>query len=146
MKLIVLFILSFSTYAFSECQQYIDQCEYYSCVETIKKCGKRGYLSGFGEKYCRKFQSNESLFSSNGKEWIESVKSCLINEIEMTDESASCSHFKTRSISRHVPCYISSGYCELSKRDKSMVIKTIRGSLWRPSIIKAGLKILSQCK
>ena len=35
----------------SSCDHLADDCEYYSCIETEKQCGKRGYPIGFGKKY-----------------------------------------------------------------------------------------------
>jgi len=139
-------MLTFYASAYSECQNYLDDCEYYSCVESIKNCGKSGYPTGFGKKYCNKFEENLSSFSIEGQNWVSSVKHCLIEEMELISEAATCTTYKKKSVSKHVPCYVSSGYCSLSKEDKKIVIKTISGSLWRPSIIRAGLKVLSACK
>ncbi|EQC45541.1 hypothetical protein [Bacteriovorax sp. Seq25_V] len=146
MKTTLILLLTFYVSAYSECQIYLDDCEYYSCVESIKSCGKTGYPVGFGKKYCNKFEKNLNKFSHSGQNWVTNVKHCLIQEMELISEAATCSAYKTKSVSKHVPCYISSGYCSLSKKDKRLVIKTIKGSLWRPSIIKAGLKVLSACK
>ena len=139
------FILSFNLYAFEECQHLIEECAYYACVEGIKKCGERKYFIGFGLKYCNSFDFRSAKFSEEGKLWLDDVKSCLIESIDSLDESLSCRKLKKASISSHVNCYVKSGYCNLSFRDKKEVIKTIKGALWRPSILRAGLKINFKC-
>lgn len=132
--------------AFEDCEKFLDDCEFYACVESHKKCGKKGYLEGFGLRYCEKFEKKKHNFSDNGKLWMNEVKLCLISELEKIDDNNSCSSFKKESIKNHVPCYINSGYCELSKKDKLVVINTIKYSLYRPSLIKAGLAVLKNCK
>ena len=147
MKIFLFMIfLSINTYSFDECHDLTSDCEFYSCAEKQKHCGKKSYLIGFGHKYCNKFEKRKYKFSSEGKRWIEEVKRCLIRKLDNVENQLSCKRFKKIAIKHHVPCYINSGYCALSKKDKKSVIKNILGSLWRPSLIKAGLKILSICK
>ncbi len=120
-------------------------CEYYSCVEEQRHCGQKGYLLGFGKKYCLKFEENENYFSDAGKKWTKRVRECLIDNLELP-LSLSCKKFKKSQIKSHVPCYIKSGYCELSRKDRFALKKVIYKSMWRPSLIWAGLKVLANCR
>lgn len=145
--LLILLFMSFNALADdSNCQQYLDDCEYYSCIEAEKQCGRRGYPIGFGRKYCLRFEERQSNFSDEGRAWMERVRSCLIRGMEEAPEALSCRKFKRAAVKQHVPCYVESGYCELSKKDKKAVIKMIRWSLWRPSLAFAGIRVLKACK
>lgn len=147
MKFLFIFLIfTFNTTAFENCSKMSSDCEFYSCVEKNKLCGKRSYLIGFGHKYCNKFENKEHKFSNEGKLWIEEVKRCLIREVDNLNDNLSCKKFKRSAIAHHVPCYVNSGYCHLKKKDKKNVVKIILTSLWRPSLIKAGLKVLSACR
>jgi hypothetical protein len=150
MKPYIFFILSTfiwsPVYSQTECQQFSSDCEYYSCVEATKHCGKRGYLMGFGDKYCRKFSKKEEKLSREGKTWMIAVRTCLIHRLENVSTGLTCKQYKREAIDQHVPCYTKSGYCDLSKKDKKTIIKIIRGSLWKPSLFSAGLSVLRHCK
>lgn len=149
MKTFIFFIftalLSTSSFA-TKCDHLLDDCEYYSCIEAEKQCGKRGYPLGFGKKYCLKFDEKKESLSEEGQEWMLRVRSCLIQEMEQFEQTLTCKKFKKQSVKVHVPCYINSGYCQLSKKDRKAVIKIIRWSTWRPSILSAGVKVLKSCK
>jgi len=120
-------------------------CEYYSCIEEQRLCGQKGYLLGFGKKYCLKFDESERYFSDAGKEWSRRVRECLISNLDLPS-SLSCKKFKKNQIKAHVPCYVKSGYCELSRKDRFALKKVIYKSMWRPSLIWAGVKVLAKCR
>ncbi len=120
-------------------------CEYYSCIEEQRHCGQKGYLLGFGKKYCLKFEEDEHYFSDAGKEWTMRVRECLIANLDLPS-GVSCKKFKKSQIKSHVPCYVKSGYCELSRKDRFALKKVIYKSMWRPSLIWAGLKVLANCR
>jgi hypothetical protein len=56
-----------------------------------------------------------------------------------------CGDLKTRAFGDHVPCYLESGYCELSARDKRQVFKAIWPSLKNIQVILAGIKTNKAC-
>ena len=144
--LTIVMLITASAMASQTCESLVDDCEYYTCIEKDRACGKRGYPIGFGRKYCNKFGKNEANFSSDGKKWIESVKSCLIENISYVEQGVTCDMFKKEAIAHHVPCYLDAGYCDLSKKDKREVIKTIKASMWRVDIILAGFKVITSCQ
>lgn len=148
MKLIIIFLIfTLSLRAeFKNCSHLKDRCEYYRCVEAQTSCGFRGYPKGFGQKYCLRFQRNVGKFSSQGREFIERTRHCLIDQLDKMDSSIKCSKIKKQAFKDHVPCYVESGYCELSKHDRKELYKTIWPSLWRAKVLKSGLKIKRICK
>ncbi|PIK13651.1 hypothetical protein [Halobacteriovorax sp. JY17] len=130
----------------ASCEELKSDCEYYSCVEEQRHCGDKGYLIGFGKKYCMKFSSDEDYFSDEGKEWIQKVRECLIKNLDLPSIDMSCKKFKRAQIKSHVPCYMESGYCELSRSDRYAVKKVIFKSMWRPSLVWAGIKVIASCR
>ncbi len=148
MKYLIILIIALSSqmaFSFTECEQLSDSCEYYSCVEAHKKCGKRGYAIGFGKKYCTKFDKYSYKFSNEGKRWIEDVRSCLIDNLGITSDVLSCRKFKKEQIKSHIPCYLDSGYCSLSTKDKKLIRKVVYKTMWRPSFIVSAFKVLKAC-
>jgi hypothetical protein len=145
--IIFILFLSFTqvSLAQSNCQEFANDCEYYSCIEQSKHCGKYGYLMNFGDKYCRKFTSKEKLLSTKGKIWMSNVRSCLIRKLENVDQDLSCQKYRKAAIDQHIPCYTESGYCQLNKKDKNVILKIISGSLWKPTLISAAIKVLKYC-
>lgn len=146
MKFILIFILFIGHISASECSHLLDDCEYYVCVEKQKKCGKRKYPMGFGHKYCQKFTKKLHKFSAQGQIWVEEAKNCLIEKLDTLDEDISCRKFKRKATKQHVPCYIEAGYCNLPKSDRKLITKTVIKSMWRPSLVWAGLKVLNKCR
>jgi hypothetical protein len=142
--LISLFIATCS-YGFSECKKLDDTCEYYSCVEQSKHCGKRGYAIGFGQKYCKKFDKKSHKFTNEGRKWIEEVRGCLIDNLGSTSQELSCRKFRKAQVKNHIPCYLNSGYCSLSDKDKFQIKKVVYKTMWRPSFIVSAIKILRMC-
>ncbi|MFG1591244.1 hypothetical protein [Halobacteriovorax sp. CON-3] len=138
-------LLATHSFAANDCADLSDDCAYYSCIEKERVCGKRGYPLAFGQKYCNKFDSRVEKFSEDGRKWIQDVKACLISGMNDISSESSCKEFKKTAISHHVPCYLSAGYCELSKEDKKQVIKIVRASAWRLDIILAGYQVISSC-
>ncbi|WP_372651536.1 hypothetical protein [Halobacteriovorax sp.] len=146
-KFLFLIILIFSSsWAFAEsCETMDNDCEYYSCVEEQRHCGKKGYLLGFGKKYCLKFSEQDYRFSKKGRKWLNDVRECLIDNLDKS-EAVSCKEFKREQFRAHVPCYVNTGYCELSRRDRFAVKKVIYKSLWRPSLIWSGMRVVLNCR
>lgn len=144
--LITIALFSLGSNADFQCDDLLDDCEFYSCVEEQKHCGKRGYMMAFGRKYCMKFHDEIERFSENGKQWVHSVRLCLIDKMNNTDETLSCRKFKKAQVKSHLPCYIESGYCSLGRKDKVSINKVIFKSLWRPDLIIAGLRVLNTCR
>jgi len=147
--LLIFFIFSFSLNIhaeFEDCARLKNTCEYYRCVEAKTACGFRGYPQGFGQKYCLRFQRNQAKFSDQGRLFIEGARNCLINQLDKMDSSVKCSKIKKKSFEDHIPCYVESGYCSLSKHDLKELLKTIWPSFWRGKVLISGFKIMQICK
>ncbi len=144
-----LLFLSLSIYSFGSfagsCEAKTDDCEYYSCVEEQRHCGKKGYLLNFGKKYCLKFSEKDHLFSEKGKEWLSNVRECLIKNLDKS-QAVSCRKFKREQFKAHIPCYVNTGYCDLSRKDRFAVKKVIYKSMWRPSLLWSGMRVILSCR
>lgn len=145
--LLITFLMSFPVFSSEECSHLKDDCEYYACVSESKNCKKRSYLLGFGHRYCMKFSRKKDDFTKAGQEFIDEARNCLIERLdEIQDETLSCRAYKKVALSHHMPCYLQAGFCQLPKKDRNRVIRNVVKSMWRPSLIKSGIEILSACK
>lgn len=129
-----------------DCSNLKNDCEYYSCVEANRDCGRFGYPEGFGKKYCLRFESKKDKFSSEGWGWIEKTRNCLIQKLSEVSNELSCRKLKKQSFKDHISCYIDGGFCNLSKSDKKNIYKVALPSLWRGKSIRAGLNIKKHCR
>jgi|SaaInlStandDraft_5_1057022.scaffolds.fasta_scaffold101414_1 hypothetical protein len=153
LRLIFLIILNISLDLYGnepatkDCSKLKNSCEYYLCLETQKKCGESGYLKSFGHKYCHRFQTYTSkTLSHQGKIWLRSVRSCLIDELTKMDPALSCQQLKQNAFYSHAPCYIKTKFCNLKLKDKYKIIKAIgRGSMNRHAMA-SGIRVLRSCR
>lgn len=129
-----------------DCETLKSSCEYYTCFEASRKCGRFGYSKGFGKKYCLRFEKRKPKFSDAGEEWINRTRDCLIEKLNENLEAPSCREIKKDSFKEHLSCYVDSGFCELSKADRKQIYKTVWPSFWRFRSIKAGLSIKKICR
>lgn len=129
----------------ARCAEYSNDCEYYTCVTEAKHCRNSSYPIRFGRHYCLRYGNRINSFSENGKTWTQKVRKCLIREMSSYEENLTCGQLKRRAFKDHVPCYLESGFCHLSLRDKKLVLKTIWPSLTNPYVQAGGLRILRAC-
>lgn len=145
-KLLVLFIfIPALANGSTTCESLKSDCEYYSCMEANKKCGDTGYLKNFGHRYCLRFDDKKHRFSEKGKLWLSRVKSCLIDEIVKLPDTTSCSNLKSAAFAQHVPCYLKTGFCSLSRLDKIRLYKTVLKDIWRYEIFSTGIEVRLSC-
>lgn len=144
MKYLFLVLLSLSAIA-SECSQYTNDCEYYLCVSAERNCGPRDYPERFGHRFCLRYSERLDTFSEEGKNWVNSVRSCLIKKMEDLDQNLTCSQLKTQAFRAHVPCYLESGFCQLNLKDKKAVIDTIWPTIRNVYVLAGGMNILKAC-
>lgn len=131
--------------ASNQCSHLKGDCEFYACMEEEYHCGRGGYPTGFGGKYCLGFTSIQNNFTSEGKEWIRKTKACLMQKILQAPDYNNCSDLREGSFADHVPCYVESGFCSLPLMDKIRVMKLIKSELFRFETIKTGLSTLYKC-
>jgi len=87
-------------------------CQFYDVLEQSKQCGPKGYLIGYGGKYCRKFGENADEFNEAGKLWIKGVRKCLMHYIlrDIDYKTVDCDELKRQAFESHVQCYVKPGY------------------------------------
>lgn len=148
-SLLFIFILALfqvsNAVADSNCREIENDCEYYSCVSESRHCRNSSYLIRFGRKYCLRYDNRRPSFSLNGRIWIDNVRGCLIRHMNTYPETMSCKEFKNVAFKDHVPCYLESGFCELSKSDRLEILKTIWTSLGNFQILSNGFKVIQSC-
>ncbi len=128
--LIVLFTLGFSLGAFAnnQCSPSFTSCEFYSCKEKARPCGKDGYWEKFAVPYCNVFLKKEKQYSQPLRAFLPKVRQCLQASINDYTHSASCGDIKKLAFNSHVNCYVNSGFCHLSKLDQLTIANEVRGS------------------
>ncbi|MFP5385265.1 MAG: hypothetical protein ACLGHN_04255 [Bacteriovoracia bacterium] len=92
-----------------------------------------------------RYEERMTSFSHEGWMWVEEVRRCLIEEMNRFEQNLGCSELKRRAFQTHVPCYIQSGFCSLSLKDKRAVIKTIWPSISSTETLSAGNAVLKEC-
>ena len=147
----ILFLLVFSQNviasvdASNQCSHLKGDCEFYACMEEEYKCGRTGYPSNFGGKYCLGFTAIEKNFTERGKLWLQNTRACLMQKILNAPDYNNCEELREGSFADHVPCYVESGFCQLPIKDKLKVFKLIKRELFRIETIKTGFYTLYQC-
>lgn len=143
---LVLFLFSYSALAAdSICADHLNDCEYYTCVAVSKNCSSRSYPTRFARRYCLRYDARNERFSQRGQEWINNVRSCLIHEMNTYVDDLTCGELKKRAFKDHVPCYIESGFCSLSNRDRKQILKTIWPSLKSFQVVLSGIETYKSC-
>jgi hypothetical protein len=147
MKAVFISLFALSAWAETEsnCSKLQNDCEYYSCISQEKSCSSDSYPLAFGRRFCLRYGANISKFSENGKSWIENVRQCLIREMETFESDLSCSELQNKAFKSHIPCYVKSGFCELSLSDKRKIMQTLWPSLGNPQVISDGMAVLKSC-
>lgn len=141
-------LILFSPRAFSveDCEIIRDSCDYYLCRERQHPCGRRGYNLALGHRYCRKFLLNRpERYSEKGRLWLSDVRQCLQEKLEELPVETLCRRVRSRAMNNHVDCYLDTGFCGLSVRDKQKVLNTVGSRLLDPFFLVQGLKVLFRC-
>lgn len=97
------------------------ECAYYLFQDSLRECGKRGYLLRYGYKYCD-FFLNQHLdrFSTEGKQWALDLGYCLQMKIDEFSDTLSCRELKKAARKTHLPCLLESGYLDLDQKDQKV--------------------------
>jgi hypothetical protein len=77
--------------------------------------------------------------------WIYEVRGFLIRHMNTYSDTMSCKDFKNYAFRDHVPCYLESGFCELSRSDRLEILKTIWPSLGHLKLVSNGYRVLQAC-
>jgi hypothetical protein len=147
MKVVILLFafLSTSLMASTDCKKLSDDCEYYLCVAKQKHCDGSTYPVKFGNRYCMRYTEKIKNFSRDGKIWVGEVRRCLIKEMNGYNPNLTCSQLKDAAFASHLPCYLETGFCSLSVKDKAAIMETIWPTLENVQVWTSGMSVLKQC-
>lgn len=112
-------LLGFSPVTFAEeyCTSSKNSCEAYRCLEDVYRCGKRGYLTHYGLRKCETYLQHQDSVSPALNRWFKKVRHCL-QESLIISEFDSCDQISDFAFESHIGCYVSTGYCDLSRQDQ----------------------------
>ncbi|KAK6352337.1 hypothetical protein TWF730_009166 [Orbilia blumenaviensis] len=101
-------------------------CDFYNCLENKSNCGASGYALGYALPFCNAITAVSSTLSPNGQAWYSATKLCLQNAL-VTEASCqtSCTDIYLNAFASHVPCYVDSGFCELSGADLKIFFQIV---------------------
>jgi hypothetical protein len=114
------------------CQAPVERtCAFYSaCLEVQQPCGADGYALGYGEKYCSRFDVDDT-FSPQGIAWRDAVLHCLqlalVPELPKAD-AMTCDDLTDFAFDSHPRCYTEGpSICFLPVSDVTNILGTIDG-------------------
>jgi len=149
--LFVLFFLisPFFVSAQEECVPNVNSCGFYLCQEKHHQCGPKGYPIGFGFKFCQIYLNGEKSYSPKAHEWLRKVRICLMEKFNETEKETNgvrtCGAIKSDSFHSHVGCYVKTGFCELSLKDKAQIFWAMRSSLIHTEIYQDAIGVSKAC-
>ncbi len=116
----------------ADCQAPVERtCAFYSaCLEQAHSCGEPGYAIGYGEKYCSRYDVDQT-FSPEGLVWRDAVLHCLqealVPELAIASKTT-CDALTTFAFDSHPGCYTASpSICFLPPSDVLNVVSVIDG-------------------
>lgn len=128
-----------------DCVPDANSCNYYLCKELKDPCGSKGYWLAYGYKYCRVFLTQTSHFPQTSKEWMYKTRYCLQKKLQYETRELECSEDRKIAMDSHVGCYIQSGFCQLSIKERAEIIWLLRSAFIQPMTYVEGLEVEYQC-
>jgi hypothetical protein len=130
----------------TNCAPFKDSCNYYLCRESIQPCSDEGYFIRFGYTYCSGFLSDvQPRMSAEGAKWMNQIAHCLRDKLDDIDSTLSCEDTESAAIASHSPCYIGTGFCDLSFLDKFRILEYVYKELEDHRMRKVMFQIELQC-
>jgi hypothetical protein len=116
----------------ASCQAPVPRtCAFYSaCLEAEDPCGASGYALGYGEKYCSRYDVDDT-FSPEGIVWRNTVLHCLQDALVpiLGDSSMTCDARTDFAFDSHPGCYTANpSICFLPPSDVLNVVSVIDGN------------------
>ena len=116
-----------------------DSCDWYrNCLEKRYPCEdtSNAYAIKYAEKFCRLYENRSSLFSPEGRKWVDAVRKCLqvsLVPILRPWYTFSCEDIRQWAFDSHTPCYLdpdegAPSICDLDCQDFFKIFWTIKGS------------------
>lgn len=122
-------------------------CEYYEEVDAEFSCGPKGYLRKFGIPLCRKYLAAEPKLSPDLVIWLQEVRLCLQLNLEYNRNRVSgCNDLRKVALNSHEECYKSTGFCDLSLREKLKVVQLTSSRIFNRNILMLALKLPGICR
>lgn len=101
-------------------------CEFYLEKENIQPCGPNGYFLRFGFPYCNSFFDKvRPEMSEEGARWLDEASHCLRIKLDQMSIHSSCKELENQAIASHSECYTSTGFCEITLKEKMKVFHHI---------------------
>lgn len=129
-----------------ECKPDANSCDFYLCKEMNDPCETRGYWLAYGYKYCRIFMTQIQNLPDTSKEWILKTRYCLQQSIVNDTREVSCAEDRDAAMDSHVHCYVDSGFCDLSLKERASIIWLLRSAMIMPMTYVEGLQVEYQCR
>ncbi|KAK6339727.1 hypothetical protein TWF718_009121 [Orbilia javanica] len=108
------------------CTATSSSCDFYTCLESKSGCGPTGYELGYALPFCNAITAVSSNLSVNGQAWYSATKLCLQNALSVEAScETSCTNIYLNAFASHVPCYLDSGFCELSGADLKVFFQVV---------------------
>ena len=129
-----------------------DSCDWYrNCLEKKYPCEdtSNAYAIKYAEKFCRLFGDRYSIFSSEGRKWVDAVRKCLqvslVPILRPWNKKLSCKDIRERAFASHTPCYLNPdkdapSICDLGFKDFLQIFLTIKRSFIQLDTLWESLK------
>ena len=116
-----------------------DSCDWYrNCLEKKYPCEdtSNAYAIRYAEKFCRLYSKAYSLFSADGRKWVDAVRKCLqVSLVPLLRPwyKPTCQEIRKKAFASHTPCYLKPdkdvpSICDLHCSDYFRIFWTIKGS------------------
>lgn len=115
-------------------------CGWYQyCMESAYPCENSlwPYAITYGLIYCEMFENRGAKFNAEGRQWIISMRSCLINHIEpfvsnfshSSLDASKCEELQTSAYDSQAACYLRTGVCNMQTTDWFQALWTIKSAI-----------------
>ena len=116
-----------------------DSCSWFqNCLEKKYPCKdtSNAYAIKYAEKFCRLYDERSSLFSTEGRKWVNATRKCLqvsLVPILRPWYTLSCENIRKRAFASHTPCYLNPdkdapSICNMDCNDFLKIFWTIKSS------------------
>lgn len=121
------------------CDQYLD-------LDRELGCQGRGYLRDVGYEMCRDYVFRDPEFTRFGREVLARIRRCLVRVLRESAVPLTCDNVEGVGFASHAPCYVHSGFCELSFSDQWIVLEVGSPLLLYPQIWDQLFRIVGHCQ
>jgi hypothetical protein len=139
------FLFSALAFAQSSCPPANDSCNYYLCKASQLRCTDNDYPIRFGYRLCQRYLENQSRSSDRLQAWLPKVRLCLQQKFEQLKVS-SCSSVEDAAFSTHVECYVQTGFCALTARDRAWLIYVTSWDMLHSEALRTAIAVDRACK